>query len=436
MSNDLARRVYQVFDPGPLRQQDSDLYVELDQVRGSTGVVARLADRIRLSDKATCQILAGHRGSGKSTELRRLQHLLQQGDDRVFVVYCKADDDIDRNDVDFPEVLIALVRQMAAQLKDSLKISLKPGLIKDRVQRIKHLLASEISFDKVGLAAGLLSLSAAIKGSPDARLEIRKLLEPDTSNWLHAAYDLIGLAKLELAKKGYSDLVVIVDDLDKMVLRTHPTAGCSTGEYLFVHREAQLTDFQCHVIYTMPIALAYSSLEPRIANLYGGHPPVMPMVKIAEPPPARKRFAPGFQKFREMIRARLKRTGAKESDVFKSAAVRDELIRLSGGQPRVLMLLIREAIVGGDLPIDAAAVDRARQEGTRAYARQLRKDHRPILDEVRKTGALTRTEQNDAIIRELLDSRAILQYTNAPEWYAVNPLIACPVPPRARKRKK
>ncbi|KKL07242.1 hypothetical protein LCGC14_2587990, partial [marine sediment metagenome] len=41
------------------------------------------------------------------------------------VVYCEADEDIDRNDVDFPEVLIAVVRQMAAQLK-VVGVQLKP----------------------------------------------------------------------------------------------------------------------------------------------------------------------------------------------------------------------------------------------------------------------------------------------------------------------
>ncbi|HUU23506.1 MAG TPA: hypothetical protein VM389_13320, partial [Phycisphaerae bacterium] len=231
MTDDLARAIYHVLDPRPLRAYETDLYVDLDDVRGSAGIAQRLANKIRLSNRPTCQVVAGHRGSGKSTELRRVQYDLQSGDPRIFVVYCEADEDIDRNDVDFPEVLIAVVKQMAGQLKP-VGVELKPGYFKDRFDRLKHLLTSEIDLDKVGIETALVSLSATIKSSPDARIEIRKLLEPDTSNWLYAANDLIGKAKLELGKKGYGDLVIMVDDLDKMVHRPLPEGGCCTSEHL------------------------------------------------------------------------------------------------------------------------------------------------------------------------------------------------------------
>ena len=272
MSADI-KAVYRVFDPAPLLAEDTGLYVDLDEVRGDAAIVRRLADRIRLSDRPTCQILAGHRGSGKSTERRRLQHELETGGKRLFVVFCESDHDVDRNDVDFPDVLIAVVRQMANQLKKRAGIALKPGCFKERWERVKKVLGSEVSFEGLELDAGLLKLRGAIKDSPDARAEIRKLLEPDTNNWLSAANDVIGEANLELSKRDYHGLAIIVDDLDKMVLRPHAAAGCSTGEYLFIHREGQLSAFKCHIVYTMPIALAYSGQEQTIATLYGGRPP-------------------------------------------------------------------------------------------------------------------------------------------------------------------
>ena len=432
MSTELRQRVYQVFSPAPLLPQDKDLYIDLDDVRGGVGIVQRMADTIRLSNpnKPTCQIVAGHRGSGKSTELRRLQDELQRPEDRLFAVYCEADDDIDRNDVDFPEVLIAVVRQMAAQLKDQLGISLKPGYFKDRWERLKHLLGSEVNFEKLDLSKGMLKVSGVIKSSPDARLDIRKQLEPDTSNWLTAANDVIGKAKLELAKKGYRDLAIIVDDLDKMVLRPHES-GVTTCAHLFVNREAQLTAFKCHMVYTMPIALAYSLDEPKIANLYGAHPPVVPMTKIRTRPPRRRPSKPGIRKLRQLIDTRLVRANATQADVFADDAVRDKLIDASGGQPRELVLLIREAIVGNGLPINDEAVGRAIRHARNAYARQLQAQHWPILQAVRATGRLERNKDNDDAIRDLLDSRAILQYRNEEEWYDVNPTIAMTDAPEA-----
>lgn len=421
MDTDLTRKVYQVFDPAPLQATQMDLYVDLDPVRGNPDVVTRLAERILFSNKPTCQIIAGHRGCGKSTELRRLQRSLTEK--CLFVVYCEADEDIDRNDVDFPEVLVAVIRQMAKQLKDQLGISLKPGYFRDRFDRLKKFFGSEVSLDQIDLETGLATLAMTVKSSPDARMEIRKLLDPDTANWVTAANDVIGQAKAELLAKKYRDLVIIVDDLDKMVNRPLMEANCSTAEYLFVHREAQLIAFECHLVYTMPISLAYSAQEQNIANLYGGHPVVVPMSKLTERPPSRKPYPAGLEKFAEIIRTRLATVPASPEEVFASPEVQDRLIRLSGGQPRELMILIRDAIIGNGLPIAAAAVERAARDGRQAYGRQLQAEHMPILDNVRKDGKLVRDSGNDALVRELLESRAILQYENADEWYDVNPLV-------------
>ena len=103
-----------------------------------------------------------------------------------------------------------------------------------------------------------------------------------------------------------------------------------------------------------------------------------------------------------------------------------ELRRLQGllerGTPPIFVVFC-EALIGGDLPIHQAAVDRAAREGARAYARQLLEEHVAIVRQVAKTGKLRRTAGNDQLIRELLDSRAVLQYVNKTEWYGVNPLI-------------
>ncbi len=438
--DETTRRIYQVFATRPLEPDEHDLYVDLDDVRGKDNVTRRLADKIRLSAGPTCQVLAGHRGSGKSTELRKLKVDLERdlaGQDRFFVVVCQADEDVDRNDVDFPEVLIALVRQLASQLKDHLQISLKPSYFKDRLNRLKNLLTSEVSLEKLDLGVGLAQLSLALKSSPDARAKIRELLEPDTSNWLIAANDIIGQAILELRKKGYAGLVILVDDLDKMIHRPHDKAGCPTTDYLFVHRSAQLTGFKCHVVYTMPLSLAFSHQEQTIKNLYGGFVPVIPMTKIAARPPGRRPHPPGVEKFREIVAARLKKVGATTGALFKSSEVQDELIRLTGGQPSALMMLVREAIITHGLPVDAASLDRARLEGRREYARLLREEHLPVLREIARTGILKRNVANEPIFRELLESRAVLQYINDEEWYGLNPLLADLVkaPPARKKRR-
>jgi hypothetical protein len=430
--DDVIRRIYREFDPAPLKPGQTNLYVDLHAVRGDEYVTDRLEQRIRLSEHAICQVLPGHRGSGKSTELRFLKYKLEHPgkEPRQFVVLCEADDYVDRNDVDFPEILIAVVRQMAAELRQREGISLNASYLRDRVRRLGKLLTTEVNFDELELDVGLLKVSAALKGSPDAREDVRKLLEPDTSNWIEATNRLIGDATVELRKKGYAGMTVLVDDLDKMILRPHEKAGCSTTEYLFVHRAAQLTAFECHVLYSMPLSLAYSHQEQTIKSLYGGHVPVIPMVKVLTRPPTSSPFQPGVDKLVEMIERRLQNANAGQVNVFSSDAVRDDLIMLTGGQPTALMTLIREAIVTNGLPITAEALARVRKEGRREFAHFLRHEHWALLREVNERGVITRTSANENAFRELLDGRAILQYVNDEEWYGVNPLAIDLIPPK------
>lgn len=418
--DDLTKRVYQAFDPAPLTSDVDSLYVELDDVRGSSCLVKSLADKIHLSNTLTCQLMTGHRGSGKTTELRKLQNELETAQEKYFVVFCEIDKDVDRNDIDFPDVLIAIVRQMAVQLKEREKIELKPGYFQQRWDGLKKLLTSEVTFEKVDLATGLLNLSVAIKSSPDTRMEIRKYLEPNTNSWIEAANDVMGEAVIELRKKDYVGLVIIVDDLDKMVMRPLPAAGCSTGEHFFINREAQLSSFACHLVYTMPIALAYSCKEQVIASLYNTSIPIVPMTKIKTREGAR--YDVGFDKFKELIDKRLGKAGAGKEDVFEEG-VCDQLIELSGGQPRELMNLIRNSIIGGDLPISTSEITRTIRQIEHAYTRQLQKKHWEIIKQVKKDHRIDRTEKKDKYWMELLDSRAVLLYVNDEEWYAVNPLV-------------
>jgi hypothetical protein len=422
--SDLVQRLYATFSPAPLRAEDKDLYVNLDEVRGEHHLVSRLAGEIRLSAESgspTCQLLAGHHGSGKSTELRRLQAELQRGSDRFFVVLCQLDQDIDLNDVDFPDVLVAVVRQLAEQLKRRAKITLKPGYFRSRWEELREFFGSDVKLDKIELAAGMLTLAGALKGSPSARSRIRGLLDPDTSNLLHATNsDVIGVAKQALLKKGYRDLVIIVDDLDKMITRMLES-GVAMGINLFVNRQAQLRGFQCPVVYSMPLALAYSECAPKVAGHYGRDPHVIPMTQLR-----RRDGAPneaGMAKFRELVERRLKHAGAQERQVFQDDAVREEILRLSGGQPREVFHLIREALISGELPITPEAVQRAAREGTRAYQRILREEHWKLIEEVRATKSVKRREENDRAFWETLDCRAVLQYLNADVWYDLNPLV-------------
>jgi len=420
------KSIYSVFSPSPLTADQTDLYIDFDKVRGSTGVVPILDRHIRLASGPTSQVLAGHKGTGKSTELFLLKRSLQTGEPEFFVVTVRSDDELDRNDVDFPELLIAVIRQIALQLRAA-GIEVKDGWLKSRFDSLKNHLLKQIDLESVELDAGFSKLSIALKGSPDARGMVRKHLDPDTGNWLTAANEMIRAAESQLNQRGYAGLVVLIDDLDKMVVR-QVNDGHTTASHLFVNRAAQLTGFSCHTVYTIPLSLAYSHHEAAIRATFGGDIPVVPMVKIVTAPPDPKPYRPGIDRMKKMVEVRLDSVSARVSDVF-GPKVLNAFVQMSGGQPDDLMQLIRSAMARSPLPLPFSVIDRVRIERQREAARFLRYDHWPVIEHVRKTGLLPRTSENETINRELLDSRAVLLYVNDKEWYGLNPLVVALQPP-------
>ena len=414
---DETKTIYQAFDPSPLKAEDTDLYVDLDDVRGSSGLVNKLARTIELSETTTTQLLAGHIGSGKSTELRLLQKQLQ--DEGYFVVFCQIIEDIDERDVDFPDVLLSMMRQMASQVEKRTEIDLKPGYFQQRFEEVNELLKSKV--DLSDLVNGLFNLSSAIKSSPNTRKKIREIFDPKTNDWLSAANDIIGKAVLELSKNKYNGLVIIVDDLDKVSVEKLPEQQPSVAERLFLERHVQLTGFQCHIVYTLPLPLVYSCRERDIASLYKlDAPPVVPMTKVVDKDC--KKYKKGFDNFISIIDKRLAKANATAS-LFENNRIRDKVIKYSAGQPRQLMILIRESIIAGSVPIKDDYVENIARKIRHSYERQLRQEHWAIIEQVRQDNRLDRNADNDALCMELLANRAILYYLNEEQWYGLNPLL-------------
>ena len=417
---DLKKTLYNLFDPEPCKEE---FYVPLDEVRGSSGLVEQLADGIRLSDKPVYKLLAGHRGSGKSTELIRLQKKLEEGKDKYFVVLFDAvkERNLDPLDVDFPEVLIAITTHLSNQIKERLNVDLTSPYLSQLFKDLEEVLTSTVDFSQISLNTGLLNLSGTLTKNPNIRKKLRERIAPISDQWIEATNSIIDMAIDKIHKKNYAGLVIIVDGLDKILMNTNPKER-SCAERLFDDWNVQLRSLNCHMLYTIPIALAYSGSERNIASNFGlTSPPVIPMTKLFD---NKDNETKGFDKFLEIIQKRIDSTGADINEVFENGEETvKKAIGHSGGQPRELMVLIREAILGGDLPIKNASIDKAAGNITNSYRRQLWQEHWEVIEFVRQHRRLKRDNQNDRICMDLLDMRAVLQYKNDKEWYNINPLL-------------
>ena len=288
---------------------------------------------------------------------------------------------------------------------------------------------------KFELGGDLLKFGGEIKGSPDARKRIREALEPDTNNLLKAANDVISDAAAKLHKLGKAGLVVLFDDLDKMTVRPHDV-GCTTDEYLFVNRAAELTGFHCHVVYTMPLSLAYSHQEQAIKYSYGGEVPVVPMTKIVTRPPEAKPCPEGVKRFTQVLARRMEAAGAGEHDVFDD----DAIARSDDRTQRRSTRSVDGARARGDYQPRAAGHRRFAGSGGAEWQARVRApapigtlaDHRPGP---RQRDVHTNSRQRRNSPRAARKS-AILQYVNDDEWYGLNPMVAALKPPSKATRAK
>lgn len=164
MANDLEllKKIYNAFDPFRPLPAGDPVYVDCREVRGDGDILVELGREILLSDRRTCQIYGGHRGGGKSTELLRLKKYLE--DNGCFVVYFAADEeDIDPEDAQYTDILLACTRHLLEELKNANPQPLLNWL-QERWQSLRDLALTEIALESLSVE-GQISQFAKITGN-------------------------------------------------------------------------------------------------------------------------------------------------------------------------------------------------------------------------------------------------------------------------------
>ncbi|MEG4288675.1 AAA family ATPase [Microcoleus sp. C2C3] len=424
-SEKFLTNLYNAFDPFyPLPAGDPQ-YVDCREVRGDGDIIEDLGRKIKLSQRMTCQLYAGHRGAGKSTELLRLQEYLQnQG---CFVVYFAADDqDINPEDTEYTDILLACTRHLLEELTNANSKPLRDWM-RDRWEDVKDLALTEVSFERLSLEsqiAQFAKLTANVRTVPSLRQQIRDKINPHTTTLIDALNEFIIDAKKNLPAQP-SQLAVIADNLDRIVPFSQDGKRSNLDE-IFLDRTEQLKALDCHVIYTIPISMVYSNRATELINNYND-PQVLPMIMVQNPDGSTNEA--GLAKIKELIEKRVKQVNpdqSLETGLFDSRETLERLCLMSGGHVRNLLLMMQEAITRTeDLPITAKAAQRAITQARDVYRRTPEEGEWQILAKVSKTQRILNDEQH----RNLLFSRCILEYRYYDEegemqpWYDVHPLI-------------
>jgi AAA ATPase domain len=334
---------------------DKHYYIDFSDVRGCKIVEELQRTIIRISpDEPTCQLFTGHIGCGKSTELQRLKAELELSG--FHVVYFESSQDLDLADIDVSDILLSVARQVSMSL-ENIGIKLKPGYFGNLFREIGDFLQSPIELSgQAELSLGIAKITAKTKDSAQLRNQLRQYLEPRTNSILQAINEeILDKAIEQLKARGHKGLVVIVDNLDRV--DTRPVAsGRSQTEYLFLDRGEQLRRLKCHVVYTIPLALIFSSEYETLKNRLGGGiaPKVLPMVLVRQRDGSD--YEPGMSLLRQLILARAfpevpwNIRPSMLVELFDNTLTLDRLCRVSGGHIRNLLGLLYSCLQRQDPP--------------------------------------------------------------------------------------
>jgi hypothetical protein len=224
---EVSTALYSKFDPAqPLKDEGDPLYLDWQARLGGDDVKRLLAKGIALgAGIPECRFLTGHRGVGKTTELYRVKAALERGDQgrKIFVSMLKAEEWLDLSDIGAQDVIFQVVRQLIADLEGTGMGMVRKrwsAFLGDVLARLRKRIDLEgMTFDLGGDAGGL-GLDLMFKQSPDARIQLREVLDPR----LPTLFDLIN-AILKEARTwlrdhgGFDDILVVVDELDRIPQR-------------------------------------------------------------------------------------------------------------------------------------------------------------------------------------------------------------------------
>ncbi len=426
--------LYRELDPlRPLAAEDHDLYVdwqgEIDIAGGDVkSRLVRAFSRGASPERTIVRLLTGHKGSGKTTELNRVSSRLRNGDEkRVFVSTLFAQEWLDIEDVQPEDLVLQIVRQLVADLQAvgmDLAQRRWTSFFKDMWGKAKSARLTEIE-----VAQAPLRFSFALKDFPTARAEFRELLR----GHLPTVYDLVNRellphARAYLADQGYDDLLLIVDDLDKIPQKILGDRSITNHENLFLDHASTLRAIDCSLLLTVPIELAYSPAQGRLRDDYGADILTVPLVSVAtrDGTPIEQ----GEQALIAIIGRRVIRALGSSAMAIDTAAEQlftghEQLlrvVRLSGGHVRGLLVMLTEMLgYVDDLPIGEAVIDSYAPRAAKDLGRALLDSDREILRHVRASGTMVDERRFFVLLRN--------QYIYAYEaglddyWYGLNPLL-------------
>jgi len=362
--------------------------------------------------------LGGMRGSGKTSELSKYYKMLNKPN-CFFVVTCNIDEELDRENMEYMDILIFQVEKLLKRLNEK-QINLNDSILKSletwfetRIDEINRSLKGEMKISTeysgglIGKIIGLVGeIKAGITGSAERAVIIRKLLQNSFGDFAIKFNAFIEESNIAIrsAQNG-QEVLFIIDGLEK-------TFSSATRERILIDESNRISQIKAYTIFTLPIELQEKgNALNRFATVTS-----FPFVKLIDKDGNDIKDA--IDRFLQFVYNRI------DAELFESEELVKKMILLSGGSPRQLLSIIRrtKAFNGYNEKMEHAAFEKAARNLSNTMSRFLTKPQLLKLKELNENNKIGEETSFDKVMQELLEDERVMEYNDC-TFKRVNPLV-------------
>ena len=389
--------------------------------------VAKIKQALDWADTPGCYLFSGHRGAGKTTELKRLMQELE--DSTIAAFYCDVGNYLDLNNPEKAQT--ELVLAVLAGLGDALEQKYGAEALQENIwERISSTLQAAVEVDPKLKIPGM-EIKLSLKNNNSLKRKLIRFIEQSTQFDQEAKAFAAKLCQIIKQKSRRQKIALIVDSLERLSApRGEEQTLFNSLKSLFFNHPARLALDDINLIYTVPPYI--DAVLPNVSAYYADTF-YLPNFKVINKPESGKeatKNAAGIAKMVSIVEYR-----DKDWRDYISEDMLKHLAWLSGGNVRRYFSLIRQllkkaALTNTGFPVSDPASDvvkRAISEEARPL-QWLTAEDRHWLNLIRQgSGEFAQEIKNlevdfSPIIR-LFDHSLVLNYQNGEPWYQAPPIV-------------
>lgn len=413
---------YNQLDDHPLEPDDA-FYEDFYERQPEHDPIQQLATQILWSKAASVNLLSGQRGSGKSTELRRLRKKLT--DKGCVVLLCDMRDYLNLTQpLEITDFFISLMVSvnLEAQVvlgKDFGKKSYWDRLITFLNQEVK---IGDLKLEG-NIGGGKIGISASLKDDPTFKARLQEHLRGHVFKVVKQAHDF-AMEIVQWIRDEVGDpnqkVVLLIDSMEQIRgVGKQASEVYQSVENLFSAHADKLDIPLLHVVYTIPPYL--TTLAPNLGRILGGNSACnLPSVHI------RDRAGTPDPTGLAIMRSILHRRYPSYQEIFPDSQV-DRMALVTGGDFRNFFRLLRDALVKASGTLALPVPDRIVTDAENHLLRDMlpiAEDDREWLKKIGESKAPKLPSDSElSRLARFFDTHLVLNYRNGEDWYDVHPLL-------------